>query len=439
MVPEGSDGPQWLVVTAERVALDHELPPLATSASLARRLLRAALEHEAPDDSVESAQLAVSEIVTNALVHAGTAMRLRVLVGGRHVRVELSDGSPRLPRPRAVPALTSTGRGLQLVTELVDRWGAYPDNGGKVVWFEIAELKPDGATKVELGEPAEPDPETVVEIELLDLPVLMHLAWQEHAAQLLREYLLYALDQDPAVFENHAAMSDALGLLSEQIPRGAGTATSGLPDEIMAWATEPHVSIDRFVLRVEKDALDHFITLHQTLEDALELADRGELLTPPAQPEIRLMRRWICEQVWIQGEGGHPRPWRSDPDADSPNAVGELDWDAAVVDRSERAVIAADDTNHVVAISASALAALGYADRADLVGRRLIRIIPWRYHQAHVAGFTLHLANGRSPLLGRQVTMPVVRADGSEIQLAVRVDSLPLANGRKVFVAELFL
>lgn len=231
-------------------------------------------------------------------------------------------------------------------------------------------------------------------------------------------------------------MSDALGLLAEQIP---GSTVAELPEQIMATATEPNVSIERFVLRVEKEALDHFITLHQVLDGALELADRGELLTPPVQPEVRLMRRWICEQVWIQGEGGGASPWRSDPDAESPISITELGWDPAGVDLSEHAVIACDDSNHVVGISDSALAALGYADRADLVGQRLIRIIPWRFHQAHVAGFTLHLANGRSPLLGHRVAVPMVRADGTEIDAEIRVHSITLANGRKVFTAEVFL
>ena len=43
----------------------------------------------------------------------------------------------------------------------------------------------------------------------------------------------------------------------------------------------------------------------------------------------------------------------------------------------------------------------------ELVGQRLISIIPTRFHQAHIAGFTLHLVNGRSPLIGNRVTVPV--------------------------------
>ena len=415
-------------MTAERVAVDHELPPIATSAGTARRLVREAL---APthQELVEPAELAVSEIVTNALVHAGTAMRLRVLVRGPAMRVELSDGSPRLPRRRGFSPMTATGRGLHLVTELVDRWGASSDGTGKVVWFEIGEQRRDQPEAVT----PEPDPSATVEVRLLDLPVLMHEAWQQHAAALLREYLLYQLDEDPAALETHAAVSDALTLLLEQVPdSGFGE----LPHPVLSGATEPTVSVPEFVLRVDRDHLDNFATLHQVLEQASELADRGELLTVPTQPEIRLMRHWICEQVWIQGEGGRPTAWVSPTHEEAPRTTAALDWDPAGVDGSERAVIAADDANRIVAVRDRALALLGYADRADLVGRRLIVVIPWRYHQAHVAGYTLHLTVGRDVLIGRTVTVPFLRADGTELEARMRLDTESLPNGRRVFIAE---
>ena len=418
-------------VNAQRVAVDHELPPTPTSAGTARRLLREALA-STDRESVESAELAVSEIVTNALVHAGTAMRLRVLVLGRALRVELSDGSPRLPRRRGFSPLTATGRGLHLVTELVDRWGAYPDGTGKVVWFEIAEQQRDDA-EVDVVT-TDPDPASTVEVRLLDLPVLMHDAWQQHATALLREYMLYRLDDDPAALETHAAVSDALTLLMEQVP---DSGFGDLPHPVLSGASEPTVSVPEFVLRVDRDHLDNFATLHQVLEQASELADRGELLTTPTQPEIRLMRHWICEQVWIQGEGGRPTPWVSPTHEEAPSAPAVLGWDAAGVDGSERAVIAADDTNRIVAVSDRALAALGYADRAELVGRRLIAVIPWRYHQAHVAGFTLHLTIGRDALIDRTVAVPFLRADGTELEAHMRLAAEALPNGRRIFTAEL--
>jgi PAS domain S-box-containing protein len=80
---------------------------------------------------------------------------------------------------------------------------------------------------------------------------------------------------------------------------------------------------------------------------------------------------------------------------------------------------------------------LGYDHASELVGKRLIAIIPPRLRQAHLAGFTLFFATGRSPLLGRPVTVPALRCDGSEFPVELTVRSESLAGGRHVFVAVL--
>ena len=64
-------------------------------------------------------------------------------------------------------------------------------------------------------------------------------------------------------------------------------------------------------------------------------------------------------------------------------------------------------------------------------------IIPPRYRQAHVAGFTLHLANGRAPLLERPVIVPALCRDGSETVVELTVEAVTLPGGRAVFVATL--
>ena len=81
---------------------------------------------------------------------------------------------------------------------------------------------------------------------------------------------------------------------------------------------------------------------------------------------------------------------------------------------------------------------LGYARAADVVGSRLISLIPTRYHQAHIAGFTLHLASGRGPLRGTRIAVPVLRADRTERVMELQVEAQHLPDGRAVFVAELF-
>ncbi|MGK4678361.1 hypothetical protein ACSLWG_22950, partial [Salmonella enterica] len=80
----------------------------------------------------------------------------------------------------------------------------------------------------------------------------------------------------------------------------------------------------------------------------------------------------------------------------------------------------------------------GHDDEALLVGRRLVSIIPERFHQAHVAGFTLHLVNGRGPLLGQLVKVPALRRDGQEVEVGMVIESRVLPEGRYLFVAELF-
>jgi PAS domain S-box-containing protein len=411
------------------LAVDLVLPAEATSASQARRLLREALAEVEHDDAWADAEVAVSEIVTNALVHAGTPMRLRVLVGSPGLRVEVGDGNPHLPHSRDYSAVASTGRGLHVVGEVVDRWGAYPSGAGKVVWFEIAVAGHEVAGN---GEP--PPPATdAVEIELINIPLLMHAAWQEHAAALLRELLLVRLDEDETALESHAAASDALSLLFEQIPApDLGTR----PESIMAAATEPRVSRDRIVLSIPPSSTAHFELLDSALLEAVAMADAGALLCPPTQPEIQSMRRWLCEQVRVQARGGDGRAWASPTNAAPPRSRQALAWDPGPVRASARALLAADDTDRIVAASPSALALLGYADAAALEGNRLTSIIPARFHQAHISGFTLHLVNGRSPLLGRLVQVPVCRADGSETRVDLYVESVAVPHGRRVFIAE---
>lgn len=97
-----------------------------------------------PETSLaEALVLVVSELVTNAVVHTGNpaVLRLEFPVGSdaeqRPVRVEVADSSDQPPRPRHATGGATNGRGLELVENLCDRWGWYPDAGGKRVWCEI--------------------------------------------------------------------------------------------------------------------------------------------------------------------------------------------------------------------------------------------------------------------------------------------------------------
>jgi PAS domain S-box-containing protein len=99
--------------------------------------------------------------------------------------------------------------------------------------------------------------------------------------------------------------------------------------------------------------------------------------------------------------------------------------------------VAADAANRIVAVNDAALELLGYDDAGQLVGHRLVVLIPERYRQAHVAGFTMYLLTGRRPLLGTEVRVPVVRSGGEELDVWMRVEEEPAGDGSQVFVADL--
>lgn len=117
-----------------------ELPADPRSSSAARRAVRDVLGTLDPDDRALAAdvELLVSELVTNAVLHASSAPRLAVRVESDVVRVEVYDADPTLPVLRTPDAERAGGRGMHLVTSLATRWGAEPHEGGKVVWFEVS-------------------------------------------------------------------------------------------------------------------------------------------------------------------------------------------------------------------------------------------------------------------------------------------------------------
>ena len=108
-----------------------------SSVAMARKMVRDVLTAAQREDLVETAQLLVSEVVTNALVHAGTPIDFHASVGDVGLRVEVSDGSTQAPAPRRYAAMAGTGRGLRLVQQLVKDWGVQARPNGKTVWFEL--------------------------------------------------------------------------------------------------------------------------------------------------------------------------------------------------------------------------------------------------------------------------------------------------------------
>ena len=84
--------------------------------------------------------LLVSELATNAVLHARTDYVVRVGIDddAERVRIEVEDANERPPSIVHTPPEATSGRGLQLIQTLAEAWGVEGRIAGKLVWFEMS-------------------------------------------------------------------------------------------------------------------------------------------------------------------------------------------------------------------------------------------------------------------------------------------------------------
>ncbi|MEO5651984.1 MAG: ATP-binding protein [Marmoricola sp.] len=426
--------------TEETQPVVCRLPAQATSASEARGLVRRLLHDAGRDDLGDPAELLVSEMVTNALLHAGTPVDLRLSYEDGTLLAQVGDGTPHLPSMRRYGSRAGTGRGLRLLDQMADEWGVTARTGGKTVWFRLSVAdkgidSPADSGPGRSGKGENSLPPGQLDVELHNMPLLLHAAWQEFAETMLREFLLVTLDGDDngASLQVHARAMAAIAVLEEHVPR-ANVAIEA--DQLMQDATEPLVSAWVVHLPVTLAVAQDFDILDRAIDRAIGLAGAGLLLTPPSQPEIQEFRRWVCAQVRQQAAGAAPEGWSMEREP-AAGVYLRLNWDTTVVREASTGRIAADEANRIVAVSLAAAEMLGYAEPADLIGCRIAAIVPDRFRQAHVAGFTMFLHSGRRPLIDVPVAVPALCKDGSEVEIELLVKVHPAGPGKRVFVADL--
>ncbi len=371
----------------------------------------------------DAAALLVSELVTNVIMHANTDMIVAITASASGVRIAVTDQSPHLPAERDYGTGATTGRGLEMVRLLADGFGTeeLPSNG-KTVWFELGNADGAGPPPVEPAAETAPVPSSFTST-LVDLPIALFAAWQQHADALLREYFLAsweAVPDGPDEFADHGAAVDAFGTLT--------TAVAPLLEEESAAA---HRDV---LLELTGDGARCFAELGRALDHAVAMSESGLLLVPPPQPEIQLLRRWLCAEVARQAEGEQPRRWPGVTGGVLDATMPAVEWNPADVLASAEALVAADDTNQILAVSPSVTVLLGWTSE-DLVGRRLVTVIPERLREQHIASFTLHLLTGRRTILEQAVTVPALHRDGHEVLVELLVHREPSIDGRHVFVA----
>jgi anti-sigma regulatory factor (Ser/Thr protein kinase) len=113
-------------------------PAEPTAPRQARHLVEDLLRSRGFNGTATDAALLVSELATNAVLHAYAPFALTVNLDDERVRVEITDPADALPLSPVLRPDVGGGQGIRIVGAIADRWGVEPNpNGGKTVWFEL--------------------------------------------------------------------------------------------------------------------------------------------------------------------------------------------------------------------------------------------------------------------------------------------------------------
>jgi anti-sigma regulatory factor (Ser/Thr protein kinase) len=283
------------------------LPPTDTSASQARRWVTAELG-AAPLDVLERAVLLVSEVVTNAVLHAETEIVLSLVTATDHWRIEVADECPDLPAPRHYDLEATTGRGLCFLSALALDWGVTTTQRGKTIWFVLAprtdRVRPDrhlAATGV--GSLVSSNDEDDAVICLRGLPVRLFQHTAEQYEGLFRELRLLTGDAQSTTVPRQ------LVGLREVIDWRISTVIDEHDAEVHAALAEGLDVVD-LEYRLPRDVGDTFAHLDRLLDEADAYCSRGDLLlTLSPSPAARALRKWLLGQLVDQIAGRAPTAW----------------------------------------------------------------------------------------------------------------------------------
>mgnify|MGYP000911753480 CR=1 FL=1 len=264
-------------------------------------------------DLVECAELGVSELVTNGLLHATAPITVRVRGTREHPRIEVHDGSTELPlmpggeQPGEDDLLLTFGRGLSIVARCATAWGVAVEEDGKVVWFVPAERS---GGRMVLGAvtgeppplaPAEPAPDEM-SIEVLGVPLRSFVEFQRHHRELRREMRLLALAHE-VDYPLAKALADLFGDLDRDLREGIGAEQIEQALQSGAATADLHVAMPRATAAT----IGRFIEL-------LDLADafchEERLLSLARTAAQRRFQRWFLGEFVRQQAGLPATAWR---------------------------------------------------------------------------------------------------------------------------------
>ena len=298
------------------------LAPGPRGAAQARQWVASVCSEIGRDDLRENAELAMSEVVTNAILHGKDPVTVRLRGTRAHPRVEVRDASPEPPAVAAddraqdfLEELSTFGRGLSIVAGFCEAWGAERDGDGKLVWFVPSAGAPDQpAVGVVLGwdddeeEVSFPAEETIP-VQLRDVPVDLMQGMLAHGGELRRELRLLAV----AHHDTYPVASDLSAYFSA-LARDFRWQFGGEALMSAMQKGEPRTDI---TVTAPVDAGDRFARLMELLDLADAFCRNERLLTLARSPEQVEFQTWLFGEFIRQGSGAEPTPWSVSPFATS--------------------------------------------------------------------------------------------------------------------------
>jgi hypothetical protein len=265
-------------------------------------------------DLLENAELAMSEVVTNAILHGRDPVTVRLRGTRDHPRVEVRDASAEPPNFGSTESdrdflddLPTFGRGLAIVACFSEAWGAERDGDGKLVWFVPSATSPERpAEGVLLGWDEEPEEvsfahEETITVHLRGVPVGLMQGMLAHGAELRRELRLLAVAHQ----DTYPIASDLSAYFNSLARDFRGQFGGG---EMVAAIQQGRRHVDIDVL-APADCADRFARVIELYELADAFCRNERLLTLARSPQQVEFQNWLFGEFVRQGSGEDPLPW----------------------------------------------------------------------------------------------------------------------------------
>ncbi|MBI4900947.1 MAG: ATP-binding protein [Actinobacteria bacterium] len=263
------------------------------------------------DDLVECAELGVSELVANAVLHANAPFKVRVRGTVSHPRIEVIDGSTSPPVPPVPLAgddldlLLTFGRGLSMVAQCATAWGATIESDSKIVWFEpAAQMSDEGGAEWVIDAHDQHDPEVAseeaVEMRLLalDVPLYSSLARQYH--ELRRELRLLSLSHQ-SDYPLAGDLTSMFATFERQFP-------DTFREQMRAAERQALPRVD-LVFPMVREAGPIFVTMTEMFDVADAFCRAERLLSMARTPAQRALQNWLLTELVQQLGGASAQPW----------------------------------------------------------------------------------------------------------------------------------